>query len=110
MLLGHSSGQASGCDNVWATATGSVNGTGLPINFNIKASQQQGSFYCPNSEGCTDNICSRPWRGRGFQSHHVGGSIFTFADGSVRFLSHNIDQRTYNALGSREGAEVVSID
>jgi prepilin-type N-terminal cleavage/methylation domain-containing protein len=107
IMLGHASGLAMGCDNVWASATGSVNGTGLPINFNIQASMQQGGFYCPTAQGCTDNTCNRPWRGRGFQSHHVGGSVFSMADGSVKFISQNIDQRTYNGLGSRMGGEVV---
>ena len=108
ILMGHSSGLASGCDNVWAARTGSVNGTSLPINFNILPSMQQGKFFCPTAQGCTDNTCNRPWRGRGFQSHHVGGSMFTMADGSVKFLSENINQKTYNALGSRKGGEVIN--
>ena len=108
ILFGHTSGLASGCDNVWVSANGSTYGTGLPINFNMRASQQQGWFFC-NAPVCTDNTCNRPWRGRGFQSHHVGGSMFTMADGSVRFISENIDQKAYNGLGSRMGGEVVSV-
>jgi len=110
IMFGHVSGFATGCDNVWAAATGSVYGTGLPINFDIVPSQKQGYFYCPTSQGCTDNTCNRPWRGRGFQSHHVGGSMFTMADGSVRFLSENLDQKTYNSLGSRMGGEVATVN
>jgi prepilin-type N-terminal cleavage/methylation domain-containing protein len=102
ILFGHTSGIAMGYDNVWCTSTGSVNGTSLPINFNIEPSLQQGSFFCP---GCP---VGEPWRGRGFQSHHPGGSIFTLADGSVRFISEQIDMKTYNALGSRAGAEAVT--
>ena len=102
IMFGHTSGIAMGFDNVWCASTGSANGTGLPINFNIRASEQAGSFFCP---GCA---IGTPWRGRGFQSHHSGGSMFCMADGSVKFLTQTIDQRTYNALGSRNGGEPVS--
>ena len=37
-------------------------------------------------------------------------SNFGMADGSVRFIKQTIDQRTYNALGSRRGGEVISAD
>jgi len=103
IIFGHTSGIAMGFDNVWAASTGSANGTSLPMNYNIKASLQQGSFYCP---GCA---VGTPWRGRGFQSHHANGSVFAMADGSVVFLRETIDMKTYNALGSRSGGEVVSI-
>lgn len=103
ILFGHTSGIAMGDDNVWCTSTGSVNGTSLPINFNVRASEIQGSFFCP---GCS---AGQPWRGRGFQSHHAGGSMFCMVDGAVKFFNQNIDQRTYNALGSREGREAVSV-
>lgn len=109
IMLGHTSGIASGCDNCWASSVASANGTGLPINYNILPSMQQGGFYCPTAQGCTDNTCNRPWRGRGFQSHHVGGSMFAMADGSVRFMSENINMKTYNGLGSRQGAEAVTL-
>jgi hypothetical protein len=33
-----------------------------------------------------------------------------FADGSVHFLRTGIDPATYNALGSRNGGEVISGD
>jgi prepilin-type N-terminal cleavage/methylation domain-containing protein/prepilin-type processing-associated H-X9-DG protein len=104
IMFGHTSGIAMGFDNVWCSSTGSVNGTSLPINFNIRASIAQGSFFCP---GCPTGA---PWRGRGFQSHHDGGSMFLMCDGAVKFLTENIDQRTYNGLGSRNGGEVVSAD
>ncbi len=41
----------------------------------------------------------------GFGSFHVGGAFFCMADGSVRFISQNINQATYAALGSRMGGE-----
>jgi prepilin-type N-terminal cleavage/methylation domain-containing protein len=42
-----------------------------------------------------------------FGSYHVGGAFFTMGDGSVKFLSDNIDAALYQALGSRNGGEVV---
>ncbi len=40
-------------------------------------------------------------------SRHTGGSQFVLADGAVRFISENLDQGTYQALGSAAGREVV---
>ncbi len=48
--------------------------------------------------GATDNA---------FGSQHVGGTHVLLCDGSVRFVSQNIDGNTYSALGSRDGGEVV---
>lgn len=42
-----------------------------------------------------------------FGSWHVGGAHFTMADGSVRFISENIDINLYRGLGSRNGGEVL---
>jgi len=48
-----------------------------------------------------DNNCN-------FGSDHVGGGHFTLCDGSVRFLSENIDMTTYRRLGQRADGNVVS--
>ena len=42
-----------------------------------------------------------------FGSYHVGGAFFTMGDGALKFLSDNIDANLYQALGSRNGGEVV---
>lgn len=42
-----------------------------------------------------------------FGSYHVGGAHFALADGSVRFISENIDITTYRGLGSRKGGEIL---
>jgi len=43
----------------------------------------------------------------GFRSYHVGGAQFVLGDGSVRFISENIDGTTYRALASVRGREVL---
>ncbi|MBX9626204.1 MAG: DUF1559 domain-containing protein [Gemmataceae bacterium] len=46
-----------------------------------------------------------------FRGDHPGGANFLFADGSVRFLAAGrVDLTVYQALGSRDGGEVVPGD
>ena len=43
-----------------------------------------------------------------FSSYHPGGCHFQLADGSVRFISENIDRLTLKYLTTRREGEVVS--
>ena len=43
-----------------------------------------------------------------FRSAHAGGLHFAYADGSVHFISDNINLALYRALATRKGREVVS--
>ncbi|MBW3541521.1 MAG: DUF1559 domain-containing protein, partial [Planctomycetes bacterium] len=45
----------------------------------------------------------------GFHSRHEGGGHFAWADGSVTFISENINRDVYRALGSIDGGEVVNV-
>jgi prepilin-type processing-associated H-X9-DG protein len=47
---------------------------------------------------------------RTFRSKHPGGANFLFADGTVRFISDSVNTAVYQALGTRNGGEVVSVD
>ncbi len=46
----------------------------------------------------------------GFSSFHPGGAQFALGDGSVHFLSENINQQVFEDLATRAGGEVVSAD
>jgi prepilin-type N-terminal cleavage/methylation domain-containing protein/prepilin-type processing-associated H-X9-DG protein len=45
-----------------------------------------------------------------FASAHTGGVTFLFADGSVRFISDNINMRIYTYLGDKADGNVASIE
>lgn len=83
---------------VWFGAEGNAFlGTGVPINFRIR--------------DCVEYRTQIRYEDRinAFGSMHTGGAQFAFTDGSVRFLSQNIDMISYAALGSRAGGEVVNV-
>lgn len=44
----------------------------------------------------------------GFKSFHTGGAQFLLVDGSVHFVSQNIDHRNYQRLGGRADGQVVA--
>jgi len=43
----------------------------------------------------------------GFGRYHIGGAYFMFADGSIRFLSINIDSNLLRKLGNRADGEML---
>ncbi|NQV27259.1 MAG: DUF1559 domain-containing protein [Rhodopirellula sp.] len=54
-----------------------------------------------------DGIFDPGWV-QSFRSEHIGGVGFTFADGSVHFISENIDASLLDALATRDGEEVIN--
>jgi prepilin-type N-terminal cleavage/methylation domain-containing protein/prepilin-type processing-associated H-X9-DG protein len=46
--------------------------------------------------------------GQGFASHHEGGAQFAMVDGSVRFISENVNMVAFGALGTIAGDEVTA--
>ncbi len=42
------------------------------------------------------------------RSHHPGGVMTLFGDGSVHFISDSIDLATWRALGTMSAGEVIS--
>jgi prepilin-type N-terminal cleavage/methylation domain-containing protein len=83
----------------------------VPINYNLSTQCYQ----------IHDNTTDRPFNLPGgcnspglslnnlpFASFHTGGANFANGDGSVRWLSDDVDITLYLALGSRNGGETVS--
>ncbi|MEM7475466.1 MAG: DUF1559 domain-containing protein [Planctomycetota bacterium] len=79
------------------------------------------TYWCnpyPGSTACTteygfnpldvlnDGIYNRGWV-RTFRSDHPGGVQFVFGDGSVHFISENLDAETLDKLASRHDGGVV---
>ena len=58
-------------------------------------------------EGALNNCTTAADSTSGFRSTHTGGSQFLLGDGSGRFISENLDQGVFNALGTRAGGEVI---
>jgi prepilin-type N-terminal cleavage/methylation domain-containing protein len=69
--------------------------TTAPINYDT----------CGSAGGCGAN---NSWNtSMGFKSLHVGGAQFLMGDGTVRFISENIDYTTYQRLGGRADGNTV---
>ncbi|MEX0865767.1 MAG: DUF1559 domain-containing protein [Pirellulales bacterium] len=45
----------------------------------------------------------------GFRSAHVGGAYFVMGDGSVQFISQNIDYQTYQNLGDKADGQAAQL-
>jgi prepilin-type N-terminal cleavage/methylation domain-containing protein/prepilin-type processing-associated H-X9-DG protein len=67
----------------------------IPPNFN--------SYDCGNIDTFTQSHAAA-------RSYHPGGANAAFCDGSVRFFKNTINTKTWFALGTRAGGEVISAD
>ena len=68
----------------------------------------------PNTRACAnapvDTWGEDPWGSAPPTSFHPGGVNMAMSDGSVRFVKDAVNAPTFWALGTRNGAEVVSAD
>jgi prepilin-type N-terminal cleavage/methylation domain-containing protein len=110
IMIGHQVSNGAGSKTAWYQGM-SIAGTSLPPNF-LKPCMAAGQNFnwAPLGSPCRPNCGTGTWRIRGFNSYHTGGIFVTMGDGSVRWIDENINQFTYNALGSRAGGEVISQD
>jgi prepilin-type processing-associated H-X9-DG protein len=76
----------------------------VPINDFTTCSWATGAQI--RNAACTNpNNWNISW---GFRSVHVGGAHFLFVDGSIHFLSENINHpQTFQRLGGRADGQVV---
>jgi len=75
-----------------------------PLNPFPRGVQVSEKYLPGNPCGNTDD------RIREFASLHRGGANFLMADSSVRFVAQTIDFRTYQALSTIQGGEVIVDD
>ncbi len=88
----------------WASPSPFYYATTAPINFQTCPGEGLGNDGTP-SRNCNSRNSYNT--GSGFKSRHVGGAHFVLGDGTVRFLSENIDLPTYHRLGDRRDGQVV---
>ena len=69
-------------------------------------SEAAGSFYPRLNLQILDPKANGILMEVAFGSYHMGGAMMGMGDGSITFLSNNMDIDTYRALGSRAGSEV----
>jgi prepilin-type N-terminal cleavage/methylation domain-containing protein/prepilin-type processing-associated H-X9-DG protein len=103
----------------------SIGSTAVPSGGPIAWASSGGNYYAEGRTTVPMNTLSGPYYSTGitdpaalrnilykspiysFRSTHPGGCNFLLCDGSVKFISQNIDMTTYMALGSRNGGEVI---
>ena len=56
-----------------------------------------------------DGIPQNHWRTSGFKSQHPGGANFVLGDGSVHYITDSIDYIQYNAFGTPNSGEIVTL-
>jgi hypothetical protein len=88
----------------WAGAnSGYAHGnTMIPINYPIDPEQ---SACSPLPNRSIGNYPSS----MGFSSHHPGGAVFVFVDGSVHFVQESIDDLTLNFLGHKSDGNPATL-
>jgi prepilin-type N-terminal cleavage/methylation domain-containing protein/prepilin-type processing-associated H-X9-DG protein len=92
-------------NNGWFHFNATWVATTAPINFPINCYNEATVTTPSNPPGC--NNADNWTTSQGFKSRHTGGAQFVLCDGSVRFISENIDYRTYQRLGDRRDGQVV---
>lgn len=83
----------------WLQANNGQGMFGTLAPMNLDTCNTDGASGCNYFNNWTEEF--------GFKSRHVGGAQFLFGDGSVHFLSENIDHGTYNNLGAAADGNVV---
>ncbi len=108
-LMGEISGEpAPGWSANWRDWTQGGSGN---VASNGVASYSTKNVVYPISRysGYTGGNVSRLYNDVRFSSQHVGGAHFLMGDGTVRFVSENVDFPTYQAAASRGDAESLSL-
>jgi prepilin-type N-terminal cleavage/methylation domain-containing protein/prepilin-type processing-associated H-X9-DG protein len=92
----------------WFTYNGLWALTSAPINYPIVGVGDPGFSWTNANPPLNPHSCThyKAWTTvQGFKSQHKGGAQFVFCDGSVQFLTENIDYITYQRLGDRRDGQ-----
>lgn len=104
VMIGESIGAYS-TNNWWFWHTGSVATVAIPLNAAPICDVDASKPVRKRLENCATD-----WENNmGFTSDHGVGANFASADGSVRFLSNQIDNDVYRAIGGISDGLVVNI-
>lgn len=108
---------AEGNQRGWVSGTRStLRNTGTRLNpsnlnyfpgkapFNAR-NQNQDEESTEDSDGSP--AAKNPLHVGGFSSYHTGGAQFGMGDGSVRFISQNINEIVYQALANRHDGQLI---
>jgi prepilin-type N-terminal cleavage/methylation domain-containing protein/prepilin-type processing-associated H-X9-DG protein len=107
-------------DSCYTTCSGLNTATALPLTVWQGASWSMGEMCCttynhvatPNTISCAGTGYVGNMSNMAMQippsSNHGGGVNVLFGDGSVHFISDNIDLQTWRALGTINGGEVIN--
>ncbi|MCA9268922.1 MAG: DUF1559 domain-containing protein [Planctomycetales bacterium] len=79
------------------------------VNFNVSPTTIPINTFESDGPGGQHSPGTSWWTTSGFKSRHSGGVNFCLGDGSVHFLSDDIDYRLYNELGTIAGREVAML-
>lgn len=105
-LANHAAGNLGRMNDTWRQSVKGSSwswafiGTGVSYSHNMLPNEPS----CHHFDGGTD------WGGDNLfaaSSIHTGGAQILLADGSVRFVSENIDKTTWWGLGTRNGGETL---
>jgi len=88
----------------WYNSHRGILSTAIPLNFPTCPGEREGNDGTPVLNCNSWNNWSTEG---GFKSRHPGGVMFVLCDGSVRFLSENIEYRNLQRLGDRRDGEPV---
>jgi len=91
----------------WWWSNASTGTTAIPPNALDPTCPQ---YNAANSKVQNLDACWGYWQGNySFYSRHSGGVQYALADGSVRFISDNIDLTVYRSAGTMAGGEATSL-
>jgi len=94
--------------NGWFHFNSNWTATAGPINYPVIGIGDTGFAWYGQSQPLNPYSCTHwaNWQtSEGFKSQHKGGAQFVFCDGSVQFLSENMDYITYQRLGDRRDGQ-----